>query len=319
LVATSYVPNAGKTVFGNNGVRIVADADLKTLAHAGTISCRRGRTLKILRHYAARCTAPCASVRHAARFHLPGVFILAAAGLLDGCRATAHWAQTELLPSRYPAVQVDPNALHIDDGDIMSSAGRAAGLDLCLYIVRRDYGAGVANRVVQRLIVPPHCEGGQAQFIPRPVHKADGDMLGEVFAWAQRHLDHNLTIASLASKARMSRHTFIRRFKEATGLSPGEWVVRARVSRARELLEETQVPVEGVATATGCGSAYALRHHFRLRLVTSPADYRAAFRAPGIVSRLPSATPRPERILSHCRRPRRPSAVGQAEAKFHIG
>ena len=211
-----------------------------------------------------------------------GAFILAAAGLLDGRRATAHWAHTETLSRRYPRVQVDANVLYVDDGNIMSSAGRAAGLDLCLHIVRRDHGTEVANRVAQRLVIAPHREGGQAQYIPKPVPKTEGDALASVFLWAQRHLDRDLTIANLASRARMSRRTFIRRFEDATGMSPGEWVVQARVSKARELLEATQIPIEGVATETGFGSADAMRHHFRERLGTSPAHYRATFRAPAI-------------------------------------
>jgi len=141
-----------------------------------------------------------------------------------------------------------------------------AGLDLCLHIVRSDYGAKIANRVAQRLVVPPHREGGQAQFITQPVHQAEDNALASLFAWAQHHLDHELTIARLASKAGMSRRTFIRPFEEATGLSPGEWVVQTRVLRARELLEATQIPIEGVAAATGFGSADALRHHSRKRL-----------------------------------------------------
>src|SRR5207253_2349548 len=139
-----------------------------------------------------------------------GAFILAAAGLLDGRRATAHWAHTETLSRRYPRVQVDANVLYVDDGNIMSSAGRAAGLDLCLHIVRRDHGTEIANRVAQRLVIAPHREGGQAQYIPQPVPKAEGDALASVFVWARRHLDRDLTIASLASRARMSRRTFIR-------------------------------------------------------------------------------------------------------------
>ena len=209
-----------------------------------------------------------------------GAFILAAAGLLDGRRATTHWAHTETLSRRYPRVQVDANVLYVDDGDIMTSAGRAAGLDLCLHIVRSDHGTEIANHVARRLVIAPHREGGQAQYIRQPVPPIEGDALAAVFAWAQRHLDRDLTISSLADKARMSRRTFIRRFEDATGMSPGEWVVQTRVAKARELLEATRIPIEGVATETGFGSADAMRHHFRLRLGTSPAHYRAAFRAP---------------------------------------
>jgi AraC family transcriptional regulator, transcriptional activator FtrA len=270
----------GQPVLANNGISIVTDSSLKVLAQANTIVVpgwlhiedSPPATLLTALRRAHQRGARVASI-------CSGVFVLAAAGLLDGRRAAAHWAQSEQLASRYPAVRVDPNVLYVDDGDIMSSAGRAAGLDLCLHIVRRDYGAGVANRVAQRLVIPPHREGGQAQFMPQPVYKTEGNALASVFAWAQCHLDQDLTIARLASRARMSRRSLIRRFEDATGMPPGEWVVQMRVSRARELLETTQLSVERVATATGFGSADALRHHFRLRLGTSPARYRSAFRS----------------------------------------
>ncbi|MBX9647132.1 MAG: helix-turn-helix domain-containing protein [Xanthobacteraceae bacterium] len=271
----------GRPLTANNGLKIIAGAGMGTLARADTIivpgsleivESPPATLLDALRR-AHRRGARVASI-------CAGAFILAAAGLLDGRRATAHWAHTEVLSSRYPRVQVDANVLYVDDGNIMSSAGRAAGLDLCLHIVRRDHGAEVANRVARRLVIAPHREGGQAQYIPQPVPKGEGDALASLFVWAQRHLDRDLTIAGLAARARMSRRTFIRRFQEATGMSPGEWVVQARVSKARELLEATQIPIEGVATETGFGSADAMRHHFRERLGTSPAHYRATFRAP---------------------------------------
>lgn len=271
----------GRPMTASNGLKVIADIGLGALARAHTIIVPGSREivesppvalLDALRR-AHRRGARVASI-------CTGAFILAAAGLLDGRRATAHWAQTETLSRRYPRAQVDANVLYVDDGDILSSAGRAAGLDLCLHIVRSDHGTEIANHVARRLVIAPHREGGQAQYIRQPVPKIEGDALADVFAWAQRHLDRELTISSLAAKARMSRRTFIRRFEDATGMSPGEWVVQARVAKARELLEATQIPIEGVATETGFGSADAMRHHFRLRLGTSPAHYRAAFRAP---------------------------------------
>jgi AraC family transcriptional regulator, transcriptional activator FtrA len=271
----------GRPLTANNGLKVIADAGMDALARADTIIVPGSRDivefpslalLDALRraHWrGARVASICA-----------GAFILAAAGLLDGRRATTHWAHTEALSRRYPRVRVDANVLYVDEVDIMTSAGRAAGLDLCLHIVRSDHGTEVANQVARRLVIAPHREGGQAQYIRQPVPKIEGDALAAVFAWAQRHLDRDLTIACLAAKARMSRRTFIRRFEDATGMSPGEWVVQTRVAKARELLEATQIPIEGVATETGFGSADAMRHHFRLRLGTSPAHYRAAFRAP---------------------------------------
>jgi AraC family transcriptional activator FtrA len=270
----------GRPLIANNGLKVIADAGLGALARADTIIVPGSRDiveaspalLDALRRShgrGARVASICA-----------GAFILAAAGLLDGRRATTHWAHTDELSRRHPRVQVDANVLYVDDGDVMTAAGRAAGLDLCLHIVRRDHGAEIANQVARRLVIAPHREGGQAQYISQPVPPVEGDSLAVVFDWAQRHLDRDLTISNLAAKARMSRRTFIRRFEQATGMSPGEWVVQTRVAKARELLEATRIPIEGIATETGFGSADAMRHHFRLRLGTSPANYRAAFRVP---------------------------------------
>ncbi|MBN8988814.1 MAG: helix-turn-helix domain-containing protein [Rhizobiales bacterium] len=271
----------GRPLTANNGLKVIAGAGIGALAQADTIIVPG--SLEIVESPPASLLAALRRAnRRGARIAsiCAGAFILGAAGLLDGRRATAHWAHTETLSRRYPKVQVDANVLYVDEGNIMSSAGRAAGLDLCLHIVRRDLGAEIANRLAQRLVIAPHRDGGQAQFIPQPVRKAEGDTLTSTFAWALRHLDRDLTIASLAARARMSRRTFIRRFEEATGMSPGEWVVQARVAKARELLEATQIPIEGIATETGFGSADAMRHHFRGRLGTSPAHYRATFRVP---------------------------------------
>ena len=271
----------GQPLTANNGLKILADAGMGALARADTIIVPGSREI-VESPSLAMLDALRRAHRRGARVAsiCTGAFILAAAGLLDGRRATAHWAQTETLSRRYPRVQVDANVLYVDDGDILTSAGRAAGLDLCLHIVRSDHGTEVANHVARRLVIAPHREGGQAQYIRQPVPPIEGDALASVFTWAQRHLDRELTISSLAAKARMSRRTFIRRFEDATGMSPGEWVVQTRVAKARELLEATRIPIEGVATETGFGSADAMRHHFRLRLGTSPANYRAAFRAP---------------------------------------
>ncbi|MDH2344117.1 MULTISPECIES: helix-turn-helix domain-containing protein [unclassified Bradyrhizobium] len=269
----------GRPLATNNGIAIMTGSNLNILRRAdivivpgcldtkATPSSSLLDALRRAHRRGARVVSICS-----------GVFVLAAAGLLDGRRAAGHWAQTDELSRRYPAINVDPNVLYADEGDIMSSAGRAAGLDLCIHIVRCDYGAEVANRVAQRLIVPSHREGGQAQFIPSLVHEAEDNALAPVFAWVERNLDRDLKIARLASRASMSRRTFIRRFEQATGMSPGEWVVQARILRARELLEGTQMSIEHVASVTGFGSADALRHHFRRKLGTSPARYRTNFR-----------------------------------------
>ena len=269
----------GRPLSARGGVKIVADAGLPALARVGTIivpgwedvgTMPPEPLLEALRR-AHRRGVRIASI-------CSGVFVLAAAGLLRGRRVAAHWAEAETLARMYPQLRVDAGVLYVDDGDILSSAGLAAGLDLCLHIVRRDFGTETANDVARRLVIAPHRDGGQAQFIPRPV-QAEGDPLTTVLAWAQRHLDGDLTIATLAARARLSRRTFIRRFEEATGVSPGEWVLQARMARARSLLEGTALPIEQVATSTGFGSADALRHHFRTRLDTSPQRYRSSFQA----------------------------------------
>lgn len=268
----------GQPLTTGSFVKIVADAGLSSLRQAGTIIVPGWQDID--------ATPPHALLEALRRAHArgtriasicSGVFVVAAAGLLAGRRVAAHWANAEHLARKYPQLSVDANVLYVDDGDILSSAGRAAGLDLCVHIVRRDFGPEVANEVARRLVIPAHREGGQAQFIRCPVG-AEGDPLVELRNWAKEHLDRNLTIADLAAKAQMSRRTFIRRFEEATGVSPGEWVLLERTARACSLLEATAMSIEQVATAVGFGSADTLRHHFRTRLATTPIRYRAGFR-----------------------------------------
>lgn len=267
----------GVPLAAGGAVKIVADTGFSFLRQAGTIivpgwndidAAPPEPVLDALRRAHAR------GIRIASI--CSGVFVMAAAGLLDGRRVAAHWANADALMLRYPSLRVDSKVLYVDDGDIMSSAGRAAGLDLCVHIVRKDFGPEIANEVARRLVTPAHREGGQAQFIPNPV-LTEGDPLAELRAWMQEHLDRDLSIETLAERVRMSRRTFIRRFTDATRMSPGEWVLQERVARARSLLEVTAMSVEDVATAVGFGSADALRHHFRARFATSPARYRGAF------------------------------------------
>jgi AraC family transcriptional activator FtrA len=261
-----------------NGVKVVADAGLSSLRQAGTIIVPGWQDIDAVPPRAlldALRRAHSRGVRVASI--CSGVFVVAAAGLLAGRRVAAHWANAEALARKYPGLCVDPSVLYVDDGDILSSAGRAAGLDLCVHIVRRDFGSEVANDVARRLVIAAHREGGQAQFIPCPVW-TEGDPLVELRNWAREHLDRNLSIAELAAKAKMSRRTFIRRFEETTGISPGEWVLQERTARACSLLEATGMSIERVATSVGFGSADVLRHHFRARLDTSPSRYRAGFR-----------------------------------------
>lgn len=208
-----------------------------------------------------------------------GVFVIAATGLLNGRRATTHWRYTGELARRYPEIQIQPDVLYVDDGDVLTSAGSAAGIDLGLHIIRRDFGTAAANQVARRLIVPPHRDGGQAQFIERPVADEGSPWLSKLLEWAQRHLAEDLTADRLARQACVSRRTLARRFVEATGTSPAEWVIGLRIGRAKELLESTTFSVEEVSEKCGFGSSFALRHHFRRRLQTSPMAYRARFRA----------------------------------------
>ncbi|PWC87770.1 transcriptional regulator [Azospirillum sp. TSH100] len=208
-----------------------------------------------------------------------GAFVLAAAGLLNGRQATTHWRYATMLADLYPDIQVVPDVLYVDEGNIMTSAGSAAGIDLCLHLVRRDFGPEAANSVARRLVVQPHREGGQAQFIEAPVPIArEGARLAPLLDHLRDSLAEDHSLSSMASKAGMSLRTFLRRFQAMTGTTPGEWLLTERLSRVRELLECSSLPVEEVATLTGFGSAATLRHHFRQRLGLSPASYRARFR-----------------------------------------
>ncbi len=205
-----------------------------------------------------------------------GVFVLAATGLLDGRRATTHWRYAAQLALAYPDIRVEPDVLYVDEGEILTSAGSAAALDLSLHLVRGDHGPRIANQVARRLVIPPHRDGGQAQFIDRPV-QPEGAALAALFDWMRRNLQRELPISVLAKQARMSERTFLRRFEEATGTTPKDWVIEQRLSRARELLEGSGMGVERVATECGFGSADTLRHHFRTRLKLSPKRYRDRF------------------------------------------
>ncbi|HEX2400667.1 MAG TPA: DJ-1/PfpI family protein, partial [Mycobacterium sp.] len=190
-----------------------------------------------------------------------GAFVLAAAGLLDGRRATTHWKFADDMRRLHPQVLVDENVLFVDDGDVLTSAGLAAGIDLCLHIIRSDHGAQVANGVARYCVVPPWREGGQAQFIDRQVPAPDHFSTAATREWALEHLDEELTVHRLARHANMSARTFSRRFREETGQSPGAWVRSRRVDRARELLESRDLPVDQVARLSGLGSGGNLRHH----------------------------------------------------------
>ncbi|MFC6880949.1 MULTISPECIES: GlxA family transcriptional regulator [Actinomadura] len=207
-----------------------------------------------------------------------GAFVLAAAGLLEGRRATTHWLSAERFRERFAGVDLDPDVLYADEGDVLTSAGEAAGIDLCLHMIRRDHGAGVANDVARRTVVPPHREGGQAQFIARPVPEPGVSSTGAARAWALEHLDRPLSLRELAARESMSVRTFTRRFREEAGMSTARWLAEQRIERARQLLEETDLPVDRVAERAGFGTGTSLRQHLHAALGVSPSAYRATFR-----------------------------------------
>ncbi|MFI7316196.1 GlxA family transcriptional regulator [Streptomyces venezuelae] len=208
-----------------------------------------------------------------------GAFVLAAAGLLDGRRATTHWLSTDAFARTFPSVTVDPDVLYVDEGRILTSAGEAAGVDLCLHMIREDHGAAVAADVARRTVVPPHREGGQAQYIQRPVPVGGAaSSTSAARAWAEERLATPLTLSELAAQASMSVRTFSRRFREETGLTPMRWLTQRRVDRARELLESTDHTVDRVATEAGFGTAASLRQHFVAGVGVAPGVYRSTFR-----------------------------------------
>ncbi|WP_051856131.1 GlxA family transcriptional regulator [Streptomyces sp. NRRL B-1347] len=210
--------------------------------------------------------------------HCVGAFALAAAGLLDGLRATTHWRFAELLARRHPDVSVESDALYVDEGRIVTGAGAAAGFDMCLHLLRREHGAALANTVARDMVLPSHRDGGQAQYLAAPVPEdARDERLADVLAWARAHLHEPLPVAELARRAMMSKRSFARRFTAATGTTPHAWLRNLRLSGAEELLETTDLPVEEIARRVGYGSAAVLREQFVRRRGVPPRSYRRAF------------------------------------------
>lgn len=206
-----------------------------------------------------------------------GAFALAEAGLLDGRRATAHWSNTADLARRYPKVTVDESVLYVDEGDVLTSAGMSAGLDLCLHLVRRDLGAYVANQVARRMVVSAHRPGGQAQFVDLAMPVSGNDNLGLVMDWAEKNLDQPLTVDAMARRSGMSERVFFRRFQAATGLTPLKWLLNKRLAHAQTLLETTDLPIERISVYSGLGTAANLRRHFTIRVGATPTEHRHAF------------------------------------------
>ena len=210
-----------------------------------------------------------------------GAFVLGAAGLLDGRRCTTHWRYADRFRREFPTAKVDPDVLFVDDGNVITSAGTAAGIDACLHLVRRELGSAVATRIARRMVVPPQRDGGQRQYVEVPVPESSGESLQPVLDWMVDNLTIDHTVPALARRAQMSERTFARRFVAETGTTPLKWVTTQRVLRARTLLEQTRMGIEQIAAESGFGTAALLRHHFRRVVGVPPQDYRRTFRTAG--------------------------------------
>ncbi|HKD98839.1 MAG TPA: helix-turn-helix domain-containing protein [Micromonosporaceae bacterium] len=266
--------SAGFTVTPDHGPELLAEADTMIVTGIGRHS----------RHFngelAPEVAAAFAALRPGTRVMsiCTGAFVLAAAGLLDDRPATTHWAYADLFRELFPRVRLDPGVLFVDDGDVLTSAGVAAGIDLCLHVIRRDLGSEVANRAARRGVVPPWRDGGQSQYIEAPVPEPEDAGTAATRQWATSRLGEGLDLAAMARHARMSVRTFTRRFRAETGMSPGRWLIRQRVEHARRLLETTDLPVDRVAEASGFGTATSLRQHLHAEIGVAPAAYRRTFR-----------------------------------------
>lgn len=268
----------GRSVVGNFGLKVKPDAALSRLKQASIVIVPGWHDIegevprsivKALRDAHAR-GATLASF-------CSGSFVLAATGLLDGRLATTHWRYAEALQRRYPAVRVDPSVLYLDEGGLMTSAGSAAALDLGLHLIRRDFGPEIANHVARRLVIAPHRDGGQAQFLERPVQRREQSGLSRVLEKMRQDLSSDRPLSYWASEAAVSQRTFIRQFKAVTGVTPGSWLASIRLDRAKELLESTSLSIDEIAGHCGFGTPATLRHHFRLRLGLTPSAYRKRF------------------------------------------
>ncbi len=263
--------DTGLRIQGTVGVLALRDADLVIVSPFAQETAVPGLLLQELRR-AHRRGAQVVSL-------CTGAFVLAAAGLLNGRGATTHWEDCEQLATEYPLIQVDPDVLYVDGGDILTSAGSAAAIDLCLHIVRRDYGAEIAARLARELVVPPFREGGQAQYIESPLPALDqADPFLGVLSWAQANLGEPITIADLAKRSAMSKRNFARRFVATLGTTPYRWIVRQRLQLAQRLLETTDLPLEAIAEASGFATAANLRARFLDGVNTTPSAYRRTFR-----------------------------------------
>ncbi|WP_368543284.1 transcriptional regulator FtrA [Enterobacter soli] len=261
------------------GIRILTDGDLSLLERADLIVVPGWRGLD-----APVPDALCEALRQAnARgcrvlSICSGVFVLAAAGLLDGRRATTHWRYIDALKQRFAAVEVVEDVLYQDEGDVLTSAGSAAGIDLCLHVIRRDYGTEAANQVARRLVIPPHRDGSQTQQLSRPVAQLrESQRMGQLFDFLHQNLAQPHSVETLARRVGMSERTFLRRFQDATGTTPARWLLNERLLRAKDYLENSRLSIDSIAEQTGFSQSATLRHHFRLHYSLSPAQYRRQF------------------------------------------
>jgi AraC family transcriptional regulator, transcriptional activator FtrA len=268
---------AGKPLSAGNGTQVMAPHGLDGLLGADLVAIPATRirqdyppdVLEALRQAAAR-GATMLSV-------CSGAFVLGAAGLLDGRRCTTHWRYAQELAQLYPDAKIDPDVLFVDDGDLITSAGTAAGIDACLHLVRRELGSAVATSIARRMVVPPQRDGGQRQFVELPVPGCSSENLSPVLTWMLENITAEHPVSSLARRAAMSERTFARRFLAETGTTPHKWLSMQRVLHARHLLEETDLRIDSVATRSGFGTAALLRHHFRRVVGVTPQDYRRTF------------------------------------------
>lgn len=263
----SILPSHGPEALARADTVIIPGTQIEGPRKHGTLPDDLARALELIPHR-ARVMSICT-----------GAFVLGAAGLLDNRPATTHWAFADDFRALFPQVKLDENVLFVDDGDVLTSAGLGAGMDLCLHVIRTDHGSEVANRAARYCVVPPWRDGGQSQFIERQVPDGGSDGTAPTRAWALTRLSEPLDLASMAAHARMSVRTFSRRFRAETGMPPGVWLTQQRVQHARHLLETTDLPVDVVATAAGLGTAASLRQHLRASIGVSPLAYRRTFRA----------------------------------------
>lgn len=260
----------GTHVIASHDLSAAADADLVALPASPAAERPTAAVVELLRAADARgvrILSVCS-----------GAFTLAAAGLLDGRECTTHWRHTDDLAAMAPTARVNPNVLYCEDGNVITSAGTAAGIDACLHLVRAELGSRVAGHIARRMVVPPHRDGGQQQYIDRPIPTTDAESLGPVLTWLLDHLDDQHSVASLAQRAAMSERTFARRFAAETGTTPHQWLTDQRVLRAKELLEETILSVDQIAERTGFGSPALLRHHFARCTGITPTAFRRQHR-----------------------------------------